>query len=157
MGYKPKSKLYDLEFSDYPGLEVFARGASLGKLLDLGTIQMTPQEMAQNPALRDEVFGFFVTRIAQWNMEHPEIEPMPDGRVPAECQRCGLAEGTPMPISLESLLCLDIAFVLALMTGWMVVLTRVSLPKEMSSNDGETNSLMDQHLSQLEKLASLSK
>lgn len=151
MGYKPTAKLYNLEFTDYPGLEMFARGASLGKLLELGQIKMSP-DMSEE--LRDKVFGFFVTRVAKWNLEHPEIEPLDDGRVPAECPRCGLAEDIPMPISLESLMCLDITFVFALIVGWMSILTRVAAPKEQSSDDGETNSLMDQHLRNLDKLAS---
>ena len=80
MGFKPQVKLYNLEFNDYPGLEIYARGASLGRLLELGQIELAPN---MNEELRDQVFGFFATRIAQWNMEHPEIEPLPDGRVPA--------------------------------------------------------------------------
>lgn len=151
MGYKPTVKLYNLEFVDYPGLEIYARGASLGKLLELGQIQMTP-DMSEE--LRDAIFGFFATRIARWNMEHPEIEPLPDGRVPAECPRCGLAEGTPMPISTESLLCLDITFVLSLIVGWMGILTRVSGPKEPNSSDGEMNSLTAEYLKRLDSLAS---
>lgn len=154
MGYQPKVKLHELVYTDYPGLELYARGASLGTLLELGQIRMTPDMPTE---LRDKVFGFFATRVAKWNMEHPEIEPLADGRVPAECQRCGLAEGTPMPISMESLMCLDIGFVFSLIVGWMSVLTRVSLPKEMSSSDGEMSSLMDQHLSQLESLANQQK
>lgn len=154
MGYKPPVKLYDLDFSDYPGLEIFARGASLGRLLALGEIEMNPQTLAKSPELQNEVFGFFATRIAKWNMEHPEVEPLADGRVPDACPRCGLAEDTPMPISVESLMCLDIAFVLRLITGWMTVLTRVSVPKEESSNDGEMNSQLEAYLNRLENLAS---
>lgn len=154
MGYKPQTKLYNLEFNDYPGLEVFARGASLGKLLELGQTAMNPQALSNDDNLKDRTFGFFITRIASWNMEHPEIEPLPDGRVPAACERCGLPEGTPMPVTLESLMCLDMAFVLSLIVGWMSVLARVSAPKEMNSSDGGMNSLTEQYLNQLDRLAS---
>ena len=151
MGYKPKVKLYELEYTDYPGLEVFARGASLGTLLELGQIKLTAD---MSDELRDKVFGFFATRIAQWNMEHPELEPLADGRVPAECPRCGLAEDTPMPISLESLMCLDINFVFSLIVGWMSILTSVSAPKGPNSSSGETNSLTEEYLRKLDGLAS---
>jgi hypothetical protein len=151
MGYKPQTKLYNLEYNDYPGLEIFARGASLGTLLELGQIKMSAD---MNEALRDKVFGFFATRIAKWNMEHPEIEPLDDGRVPEVCPRCGLAEDVPMPISTESLMCLDVQFVFNLIVGWMSVLTRITGPKEPNSNDGETNSLTAEYLRKLDSLAS---
>jgi len=150
MGYKPTVKLYELEFKDYPGLELFARGASLGKVLELGQIQMTPN---MSEKLRDKVFGFFATRIAKWNMEHPELDPLDDGQVPETCPRCGLAEDTPMPVSTESLMCLDITFVFNLIVGWMSTLTRISAPKDLSSSDGETNSLTEEYLRKLDSLA----
>ncbi len=130
MSYKPVRKLYELEFEDYPGLAVVARSASLGALQKSYGLDINMQE--QDEEKRLAVFAFFAKRLVSWNLTHPETD---DGA----CEQCGLEEDSAMPPTMQSLLCLELDMVMAIIFGWINTISRVSLPKGMSTNDGEKN------------------
>lgn len=141
MGYQPSSKVYSLEFVDFPGLEVIASGTSLGKLLSLSDLKLDLNNMEEGKRL--EVFNFFASRLVSWNMEHPEIDdlgeleevPSGDGSMMV-CRHCKVQPGAEMPCTVTSLLCLELSFIMRIIIGWMSAIANVSIPKELSLSDG---------------------
>jgi hypothetical protein len=132
MGYKPVKKVYQLAFTDFPGLEIDAVSTSLGKLMRVGELNIKIDEPDEEK--RMEMFNTFAACIVNWNMEHPAL---PEG---AEvCANCGLVEDTPMPCTVKHLLCLDLDFIMPIMFGWIATISRVSVPKELSLSDGGRN------------------
>jgi hypothetical protein len=127
-GYKPTKKLYDLEFVDFPGLEVKARSASIGEIKAAQELNIDPAE--KDPEKQMEAFTFFEKKIVEWNIIHPEID---DGDI---CPVCGLKEDDPVPPTVAGMLCLDISMMLAIIFGWIQTVARVSVPKGMSTNGG---------------------
>lgn len=135
MGYKPPKQQYKIAFEDYPGMEVLARSVPLKKMNQISTMQINHRE--QDETKRLEVFGELAKYIVSWNLEHPEPDDYAeDGEV---CAACGLQEDAPMPVSVQSLLCLEIEVVSAILTGWIFTIARASLPKGMSSSGGGTS------------------
>lgn len=132
MGYKPNRKLYRLEFEDYPGLEITATSTSLGKLMHLASMELRLGSGIPESE-RTELFEFFASKIVTWNVEHPELDTT---REDGTCLQCGLAEGAPLPTTLEGILCLDLTFTMSIIIGWMTTLTKASLPKGMSLKNG---------------------
>lgn len=113
MGYEVSSKVYNLTFTDYPGMEVVALGCSLEEMdlvsgMDINIIKT-------DKAKRLEIFEFFASKIKSWNLEE---------------------NGVPLPPTSEGLLRLDASLVVAIVVGWALAVARVSLPKELNSNNG---------------------
>lgn len=148
MGFKPAHNVYQLVFHDMPELEVMARGASLGKLLEISALNVSLNEA--NRQKLDVVFKFIAKRIITWNVEHPDIDEdeieEEDERNPTLCPVCGMEPGDPMPTTAEALMCLDLRFVMQIFFGWMQAVARIPVPKGLSLPAGETNfdSLMKQ-------------
>lgn len=145
MGYQPGRKLYNLKFEDFPGLEVAAAGTSLGKLMYISSLNVNMNE--PDEAKRMEVFKFFAGQLVSWNMDHPEIDnldeleeiPIATGGSMMVCRLCKVQPGGPMPCTVESLLCLELSFIMKIIFGWMGAIARVSVPKELSLSDGGKN------------------
>ena len=139
MGYQPGKKLYNLQFEDFPGLEVAATGTSLGKLMHVST---TPLDLnQQDEEKRMEIFNFFAERLVKWNIEHPALEEIASEELDGikVCAHCLLPEGAPMPCTATSLLCLELDFVMRIIFGWVGAISRVSIPKELLLNGGGRN------------------
>lgn len=132
MGYKPTKKIYQLSFTDFPGLEVDATSTSLGKLMHLGTLNIQLNETDESK--RMELFTEFAACLVRWNIEHPAVTAKQADSM--ACANCGLVEDVPMPVSLQSLLCLDLDFIMPIIFGWMMAIARVNVPKELSLSDG---------------------
>lgn len=144
MGYQPTRKLYNLQFEDFPGLEVAAKGTSLGKLMHLASLNLQINE--PDEAKRMEVFEIFAGQLVSWNIDHPEIDNLDDlTEVPTAggsmmvCSQCKVQPGAPMPCTLESLLCLELDFIMKIIVGWMGAIARVSVPKELNLSNGGSN------------------
>jgi len=137
MGYKPQRKIYELEFTDYPGLEIKATSTSLGKLMHLSDMKLNLNE--PDAAKRLEVFSVFSGCVVEWNMEHPELTE--DNKQPdsMQCKDCALVEGDPLPSTVKGMMCLELGFMMSLIFGWMTAVSRVSVPKELSLSDGGRN------------------
>jgi len=132
MGYKPTKKVYELNFTDFPGLEISATSCALGKLMHLGTLNIRMDEQDEDKKM--ELFNTFAACLMSWNMEHPALN---DGD--EVCLACGLAEDAPMPCTVDSLLCLDLDFIMPILFGWMAAVSRISVPKGLSLSDGGRN------------------
>lgn len=132
MGYKPPKQQYNIAFEDYPGMEVLAKSVPLAKMNAMSSMQINHRE--QDEAKRLQVFRELAKYIIRWNLVHPEPDDFADDG--ETCAACGLAEDEAMPVSVQSLLCLEIEVVSAILTGWIFTIARASLPKGMSSSDG---------------------
>lgn len=141
MGFKPTKDVHNLTYRQYPGLEITARGTTIGKLQQFMKLRMTVNE--QNAEQIDKAFGFFAQRVVTWNIEHPEIELDEDFEISDDnepvCATCGLEEGAPLPTTVKAMYCLELKFILSLIFGWMAAIASVSDPKELSFNSGEMN------------------
>lgn len=131
MGFKPEAKQYNLTFVDYPGLEITALGADLGELDT--TSQMNSNLNHPDRKKRLELFEFFATKLVAWNMQHMAVRNS-DGT--PECKRCGCVEDDYLLPEADAMLCVPIEIMVAIVLGWAMAISRVSLPKGLSSNDG---------------------
>src|ERR1700755_985755 len=131
MGYKPAAKFYDLEFEDFPGLEVKMRSASLGEIKHAYSLNINMQE--KDPDKQMEAFKFFESKLVSWNLEHPEVE---GG---GNCPQCGLTEDQAMLPVVECMLCLELSMLLKMLMGWINTMATVAGPKGMNSLPGGNN------------------
>lgn len=114
MGYKRGSKVYNLTFEDFEGLEVRAKSMELGRFLDL--IPLLDAGGFSKETL-DKVFGDFSDVLLSWNVEEDD--------------------GTPTPTTVEGLYSLDLPEAIAIIEGWRDAIMGVAAPLEESSHDGE--------------------
>lgn len=110
MGYRPTTRMYNLAFEDFPGLEVRIGSVSLGELEEI-------EESGKTPGKQMLPFEKFIACAESWNVEHPKT-------------------GDPVPLTMEGLKSLEMEFVSALIRGWVTTIARASLPKGLSSNNG---------------------
>lgn len=149
-GYKPQRKIYNLEFVDYPGLEITTRSAPLGELSAAYDLNIKLNEPDKDKRL--EAFKFFADRLISWNLDHPEVSNKAV-TYPA-CAACGLKEDDPMPPTVDSMMCLELDMIMAIIMGWINTIAKVSVPKAMNSNDGGTT-IPEELAKQLEALQNL--
>lgn len=134
MGYKPTSTTYALEFEDKPGLEVRCKGATLGEIDKVRKLE--PNMNEPDEAKRMAIFTFFEKKLITWNVDHPElVEEDENGR----CASCGLKEDEPMPCTVLSMQCLELAFIMRIIIGWVFAVARVSVPKGLNLSNGAPN------------------
>jgi hypothetical protein len=137
MGYKPQKKVYAITFEDCPGLIIRAVSAPLGKLLDLANTDIAL--LHRDAEARSHIFTEFTRYIVEWNITHPDIEDATEDR----CPRCARSADEEIPVDPNSLMCLDLDFIVKIMMGWIEATSRVAAPKEQNSNGGETNTPED--------------
>lgn len=145
MSFKPKSQKYNLKFGNIPGLEICAKGTTLGKLQEFSGANISLSEANREKAT--ELMAFFASRIITWNIVHPEVEINDDGTQEAydqahdemitpPCPVCGLMEDDPLPTTLKGMECLEMSFVLSIMFGWVAAIASASDPKEQNLRSG---------------------
>jgi hypothetical protein len=123
MGYKRKRKTYVLSFDDpeLAGLEVRARGASIGKLFGLMDLMrfadrrgdLKPEDVQE----MDQLFRLFADRLESWNLEEED--------------------GTPIEPTYENLMDQEINFVLPLVLAWADALVGTGGPLDESLPAGQ--------------------
>lgn len=114
MGYRPKRKIYTLEFDDpdLDGLIVKVRGLNTGQILDIDTAR----EDGGDEAIRG-LLELLATQIVEWNVEDEE--------------------GQPVPATLDGIRAQELAFNMAIIDAWQNAVTGVPAPLEQPSTDGE--------------------
>lgn len=145
-GYKPNSTVYKLHFEapHLLGLEVSARSTTMAKLRKV----METNVDSRDPETYHDVFRFFAGRIVTWNVLHPEIEePTEEGH----CPHCNRREDEELPVSFQSMMCLDPDLVIQIIRAWIVAVTSVELPKELNTRTGNAT----EHLSNMREIESL--
>lgn len=146
MGFKPTVTTYDLKFSDVPGLEVEARGATLAELEYVSALN--PRLNEPDEAKRMEAFLFFESKLISWNVDHPDVHNK-DGS--PECKVCGKAADTPLPPTVEGMRCIEFGLTMGMINGWVLAVARVGGPKALNSNGGGVN-IPEELMQELERL-----
>lgn len=128
MSFKPVNSDVRLSFEDYPGLEVVVSSCTFGELEELTLLD--PNDPSNTPLLLEK----FADKLIYWSMLHPAVS----GSAEA-CPKCGLHEDEIMPPTVPSLKCIDVRIVLSIIVGWVTGISRVSIPKDVSLNNGGKN------------------
>lgn len=110
MGYRPKRRTYNLDFTgtDYEGLEVTARGMTVGEELELDGADLTG----------DLIVKALVKRLIAWNVEDEQ--------------------GHAVPVTFEGVCTQDGSMVLAIMNALRQVNSGVPAPLPETSPSGGT-------------------
>ncbi|MEV6181355.1 hypothetical protein [Streptomyces sp. NPDC052015] len=112
MGYRPKRKIYNLDFTgtDYEGLEVKMRALTVGEELEFDALR------GKDGNAR-EFFELLATLLVSWNVEDDE--------------------GRAVPCSFKGVCSQDGAMVLAILNAGQAAASGVSDPLPQSSPSGE--------------------
>lgn len=114
MGYKRQEKVYKLEFEgeDFEGLEVRAKGLSVGQLLEFQTLKDSSDSDASSKTL-----GTFASKLVSWNLED---------------------DNGPVPATLEGVKGQDVDFIMAIVAAWVNAFSSVSSNLGKDSSSGVT-------------------
>lgn len=129
-GYKPARTLYKLDFSgtEREGLEVAARGATMGELLEIleGADQASGlaelDEVADVAKIAErlrELVAPFARKLVSWNVLDDDDE--------------------PVPASLDGLLSQELGFVVELITAYGKAMTQAPPPLPAGSPSGASS------------------
>lgn len=124
MGYVPKRTLYKLDFSqtEYAGLEVTTRSASMDVLLEVLELSDLFEQSgikAIDKKQLDAVFGLFGQVLHSWNVETEDRQ--------------------PVPATKDGLLSQDPEFVMAVVAAWAGEMTQAPPPLPGGPNSGATS------------------
>lgn len=114
MGYKPRTKIYNLDFTgtDHEGLQVSIRSLSTGQYMDLFEAKTEAEAGGETSRLLHIMAG----RLLAWNVEDEDDQPVPP--------------------TLDGIKQQDLDFNLAIVGAWTTAMAGVSAPLEKSSTDG---------------------
>jgi hypothetical protein len=141
--FKPELKLIDVEYVDYPGLEIRTRSASIAEIKAAQELNIDINKKGADDLEKMEAFTFFQRKLVKWNMAHPEVSSAVDDDATV-CAFCGLHEDDEMPTTVASMMCLDFGMMMAIIFGWIKTIATVSLPKgSRNSSTGGTSGLGD--------------
>ncbi|KUF18467.1 hypothetical protein [Streptomyces silvensis] len=114
MGYRPKQKIYTLEFEgeEYDGLEVRIRGLNTGQMLDLDTARADGSDEAIIAMLQ-----LMADRLVEWNVEDDE--------------------GQAVPVTFDGVRSLDLDFNWAIIDAWQNAVAGVAAPLDEPLTDTE--------------------
>lgn len=115
MGYRPKRKIFNLDFTgtEHDGLHATVRGVSTGQALDI--------EAARADGSDDAIRGMLeliAEQLIEWNVEDPDT-------------------GEPVPANLDGVRALEIGLNLAIVNAWLTAMAGVPAPLESGSTSGE--------------------
>ena len=110
MGYRPKRKIYTLEFEgeEYEGLEVKIRGLNTGQVMDIDTARQDGGDAAIVAMLQ-----LMADQLIEWNVEDDD--------------------GQPVPTTFEGVRSLDIDFNWAIIDAWQNAAAGVKTPLDEPS------------------------
>ncbi|MEU1554308.1 hypothetical protein ABZ517_16515 [Streptomyces scabiei] len=120
MGYRRERKVYNLVFgegSEYEGLEVQAYSISVGALLEFQALQEKVKD--EDFESIEALLSKFTKSLKEWNLEDED--------------------GTPIPITDESVKDQDLGFVLTLIEHWLEAVGSVAKDLGKASNSGATS------------------
>lgn len=129
-GFKPKRTLYKLDFSgtDLDGLEVTARGTSVGGLLELADVGSRLEELkglderAEGAQVREalrELFAPFAKVVVAWNVVDDDDE--------------------PVPASVDGFMSQEFDFITSIITSYVQAMTQAPPPLPGNSGSGTTS------------------
>lgn len=141
-GFKPRRTIYKLDFkgTDLDGLEVGARGASMGELLEIlegadsiGALAELDEEAdaGEIAAQLRETIAPFARKLVTWNLIDDDDE--------------------PVPASLDGLLTQELDFIVGLITAYGAAMTKAPPPLPATSPSGSPS---PEELAQMAALSS---
>jgi hypothetical protein len=112
MGYRPKRKIYKLDFTgtDWEGLEASMRGPTVGEELEFGRLR-------SQEGTGQDVFTLLTSLLVSWNVEDET--------------------GAPVPCTFEGVCTQDGAMVMAILDAGQAAASGVSGPLPNGSPSGE--------------------
>lgn len=121
MGFKVKRKIYRLKFQDpeMAGLEVEARGLSVGQLLELEEARMARAAGgAGSEGATRRMLRLFSDALVSWNAEDEDT-------------------GLPIPPTAEGIKMQDSDFLNVVIDAWNTAMAGVDAPLSPTSSDGQ--------------------
>lgn len=117
MGYKPKRKIYSLDFTgtDHEGLQVSIRGLNTGQYMDL----FEAKAEAEAGGETNRLLTIMASRLVAWNVEGDD--------------------DMPVPATLDGIKTQDLDFNLAIVNAWTTAMAGVPAPLEQPSTSGESS------------------
>jgi hypothetical protein len=117
MGYKPKRKTYNLDFTgtDNEGLRVSIRGLNTGQYMDL----FEAKTQAETGGETNRLLTIMANQLVSWNVEDDD--------------------DMPVPATLDGIKTQDLDFNLAIVNAWTVAMAGVPAPLEQPSTSGESS------------------
>lgn len=114
MGYKPKRKTYNLDFTgtDFEGLRVSIRGLNTGQYMDL----FAAKTEAETGGETNQLLTIMAGQLISWNVEDDD--------------------DMPVPATLDGIKTQDLDFNLAIVNAWTTAMAGVPAPLEPSSTGG---------------------
>ena len=114
MGYKPRTKVYNLDFTgtDHEGLHVSIRGLNTGQYMDLFEAKTEAEAGGETSRL----LHIMASRLVSWNVEDEDDR--------------------PVPATLDGIKSQDLDFNLTIVNAWTTAMAGVSAPLEPSSSGG---------------------
>lgn len=115
-GYRPKRKIYDLDFSDHPdpdmhGLRVKLRAVDTGQALGLDAAMEEGGDGGIMATLK-----ILAAQLIEWNVEDDQ--------------------GQPVPVGLDAVLAQELDFNMTIVNAWREAIAGVSAPLDSDSPDG---------------------
>lgn len=116
MGYKPKRKIYHLDFAgtDFEGLNVSIRGLNTGQYMDL----FQAKAEAEAGGETNNLLTIMASRLVAWNVEADD--------------------DMPVPATLDGIKTQDLDLNLAIVNAWTTAMAGVPAPLEQPSTSGES-------------------
>lgn len=120
MGFKAPKKVFRLTFedSDYAGLVVLVRAASVGDMLDVQEIQDSV-EGGMTSQVAADTFEMFAKALVEWNLTDDDDQ--------------------PVPTTLDGLRGLDVDFLAFIIRAWAAQQTGIPGPLAEGSTSGATS------------------
>lgn len=117
MGYKPKQKIYHLDFAgtEIEGLKVSIRGLNTGQYMDLFEAKVE----AEGGGETSKLLTIMASRLMDWNVEDDDDRPVPP--------------------TLDGIKTQDLDFNLAIVNAWTTAMAGVAAPLEQPSTSGESS------------------
>jgi len=135
MGYKKPEKVFVLQFKDMDGLEVKAKGATVGQLANIVELADRARNVSDGVKALSEVielFRVFGSKLVSWNLETEEGEPVSLEPLEISGQR-----ETPTEACVRVVMDQDLDFALEIVYAWIDALVGTSDPLERSLPSGE--------------------
>ncbi|MCX4778175.1 hypothetical protein [Streptomyces sp. NBC_01264] len=114
MGYKPKRKIYNLDFAgtDHEGLQVSIRGLNTGQYMDL----FEAKAEAEAGGETNNLLTIMASRLVSWNVEDDDDQLVPP--------------------TLDGIKTQDLDLNLAIVNAWTTAMAGVPAPLEQPSTSG---------------------
>lgn len=114
MGYKPKRKIYNLNFegTEYEGLAVSIRGLNTGQYMDMVTAKAEVEAGGET----NNLLTIMASRLVSWNVEDDD--------------------DLPVPPTLDGIKTQDLDLNLSIVNAWTTAMAGVPAPLEQPSSDG---------------------